>query len=310
MRAFSEEARHISFWPVIKIIIGFSLLFILIVRVNIDEVIDIFLNIKFLYLVLAFTFGLIAVALSAWRWQVILAVQGFSLTVKYLSLLVFKGLFFNNFLPGSIGGDAVRFLELGKRIKNNTASFSSILSERVLSSIALGLISLISGLLVFKAISEVFNWILFFSLACLVVFVLFIFTPRLFVNSSHGFIEKYKLKDVSGEILKIKNTKVVLQVIFLSLLFQFSLVVINWAIFLGLDVQINPVFYFLFIPITQAVSLIPLSFNGLGFREGSYIFLFGYVGLSQAVSLAAAISFFIIVTLLSLFGGAIFVLNK
>ncbi|MCK4778524.1 MAG: flippase-like domain-containing protein, partial [Actinomycetia bacterium] len=232
------------------------------------------------------------------------------LTVKYLSFLVFKGLFFNNFLPGSIGGDTVRFLELGKRIKNNTASFSSILSERVLSSITLGLISLISGLLVFKAIGEIFNWILIFSFACLVVFVLFIFTPRLFVSSSHGFIEKYKLKDVSEEILKIKSTKIVLQVIFLSLLFQFSLVVINWAIFLGLDVQINPVFYFLFIPITQAVSLIPFSFNGLGFREGSYIFLFGYVGLSQAVSLAAAISFFIIVALLSLFGGVIFVLNK
>jgi hypothetical protein len=84
----------------------------------------------------------------------------------------------------------------------------------------------------------------------------------------------------------------------------------NWAIFLSMGVDLNPLFYFIFIPITQAVSLIPLSFNGLGFREGSYVFLFGYVGISNTLSLTAALVFLFLVIILSLVGGVVFAFKK
>jgi hypothetical protein len=84
----------------------------------------------------------------------------------------------------------------------------------------------------------------------------------------------------------------------------------NWAIFHGLGISLNPLHYFIFIPITQAVSLIPLSFNGLGFREGSYVFLFSYVGISSPLSLTAALIFLLLVVLLSLGGGIIFAFKR
>ena len=50
-----------------------------------------------------------------------------------------------------------------------------------------------------------------------------------------------------------------------------------------------PVQYFaLFIPMTALVQLIPISFNGLGVREGAYQVLFGTVGVAgeQAVAMS------------------------
>lgn len=310
MKAAVEKANFFNIIPWIKLLFGLALLIFLIFKVSTMQVLDIFSRLNFGNLILALFFALLAVFLSAWRWRVVLEAQGFSLSLKVLFTLYLEGLFFNNFLPSSIGGDAVRFLGLSREIKNYSGSFSSILGERVLSSVTLGLVSFVAAIFVFSALKELFFWVLAFLVICLFFFALFLFAPQFFIKGSRGFIEKYGLKSVSKEILQLRNAKTISKVVSLSLLFQLTLVFVNWAIFSGLSVNLNPFYYFIFIPITQAVSLLPLSFNGLGFREGSYVFLFGYVGLSSALSLAGALAFLLVVTFLSLSGGVIFAFKR
>lgn len=310
MRERAEKASTFNFLPWLRLLFGLFLLFLLLLKTDLNRVFKIFSDLNLIWLLTAFFLAVVAVLLSAWRWQVVLKAQGVSLSLFYLFALYLEGLFFNNFLPSSIGGDAVRFAELGKDIEDYSASFSSILAERVLSSITLGFISFTAALFILPELKRLFFWVLIFFLVCGALFFLFLSAPQIFLRSSSQLVEKYKLKSVSGELLKVRNAKCIFEVIMLSLLFQLSLVFMNWAIFLSMGVDLNPLFYFIFIPITQAVSLIPLSFNGLGFREGSYVFLFGYVGISSTLSLTAALVFLFLVIILSLVGGVVFAFKK
>jgi hypothetical protein len=310
MRERAEKASTFNFLPWLRLLFGLFLLFLLLLKTDLNRVFKIFSDLNLIWLLTAFFLAVVAVLLSAWRWQVVLKAQGVSLSLFYLFALYLEGLFFNNFLPSSIGGDAVRFAELGKDIEDYSASFSSILAERVLSSITLGFISFTAALFILPELKRLFFWVLIFFLVCGALFFLFLSAPQIFLRSSSQLVEKYKLKSVSGELLKVRNAKCIFEVIMLSLLFQLSLVFMNWAIFLSMGVDLNPLFYFIFIPITQAVSLIPLSFNGLGFREGSYVFLFGYVGISNTLSLTAALVFLFLVIILSLVGGVVFAFKK
>jgi|Deesub1362A_J573_1020465.scaffolds.fasta_scaffold05353_2 hypothetical protein len=310
MRERAEKASTFNFLPWLRLLFGLFLLFLLLLKTDLNRIFKIFSDLNLIWLLTAFFLAVVAVLLSAWRWQVVLKAQGVFLSLFYLFALYLEGLFFNNFLPSSIGGDAVRFAELGKDIEDYSASFSSILAERVLSSITLGFISFTAALFILPELKRLFFWVLIFFLVCGALFFLFLSAPQIFLRSSSQLVEKYKLKSVSGELLKVRNAKCIFEVIMLSLLFQLSLVFMNWAIFLSMGVDLNPLFYFIFIPITQAVSLIPLSFNGLGFREGSYVFLFGYVGISSTLSLTAALVFLFLVIILSLVGGVVFAFKK
>ncbi len=55
--------------------------------------------------------------------------------------------------------------------------------------------------------------------------------------------------------------------------------------------------------IVSLVTLLPISLNGLGLREGSFIKLLGLAGISNETALAFSVYFLLITTLASLYGG-------
>ena len=61
-------------------------------------------------------YGLSAVA-GAWQWSLILRVTGIAVPGAEIRRLYFIGLFFNNFLPANVGGDAYKIIDLGRREK-------------------------------------------------------------------------------------------------------------------------------------------------------------------------------------------------
>ena len=78
---------------------------------------------------------------SIWKWKLLIDSseknkdhQGASMTK--LGRLYYIGLFFNNFLPGSVGGDVIRIYYLGKTTGVSTAT-TSVLFERLTSGAAL-----------------------------------------------------------------------------------------------------------------------------------------------------------------------------
>jgi len=90
-------------------------------------------------LLLAAGVGLYAamLALSTWRWRLLLAAQGFPASLRALSASYLIATFFNNFLPSNIGGDVVRVRDSSKLTGSTTTSLAVVAIDRILGLSAL-----------------------------------------------------------------------------------------------------------------------------------------------------------------------------
>ena len=69
-------------------------------------------------------------------------------------------------------------------------------------------------------------------------------------------------------------------------------------------------YYFLFVPITSIVTILPVSFAGLGVREGAYVFLFIQAGMPRETALSLSLLVYVIsIFAPGLIGGAVYVLK-
>ena len=95
-----------------------------------------------------------------------------------------------------------------------------------------------------------------------------------------------------------------------AVILQLNVVVYFFLIGKALHLAIPLLDYFIVIPIVLLVQVIPISVNGWGLREASYIEIFGFYGIGAA----AAVSFSLIEVafglIVGLAGGAIYVARK
>jgi hypothetical protein len=75
---------------------------------------------------------------------------------------------------------------------------------------------------------------------------------------------------------------------------------------------VNVPFYVfpLFVPIIAIINLLPISFNGLGMREGVYQFLFVPVGVPDASAIAMSLAFYFLRLGTGLIGGILYALRS
>ena len=103
---------------------------------------------------------------EVWKWKLLIDSSEKNkdrngASMKKLGRLYYIGLFFNNFLPGSVGGDVVRIYYLGKKTGVSTAT-TSVLFERITSGGALVGIVILSAFFMDDAspylLSFYLNW--------------------------------------------------------------------------------------------------------------------------------------------------------
>ncbi len=65
-------------------------------------------------------------------------------------------------------------------------------------------------------------------------------------------------------------------------------------------------YFFLFVPLLAVIVSLPISFNGIGVREGAGIVLFGLVGVSRAQAFSLQFTTYLVAVAVSLLGGVVF----
>ena len=261
---------------------------------------------------LAIALIILALLVSAIKWRILLRAQVATISLPYLFNTYLVGLFFNNFLPSNVGGDVARIADIAKRTGKAPEATASVIGERLISGLALALTALI-GLLLSPQVSGQFapivgGLILFF------VFVMGLFASRRAKRIISTVIRRLlgpkwfeRIGRVAGSIaLAIRNPSTFLWALFWSFAFHITLVLVNYAIFIGLNINLPLISFVLYVPIIAAIQLVPVSVNGFGVREVAYVYFFGTVGVSSSGAAAASLLFGILVMLVSLPGGLIF----
>ncbi|OFW32639.1 MAG: hypothetical protein A2074_01245 [Candidatus Aquicultor primus] len=284
----------------------------LLAKSDLDKYAELIRNSSPLYLGLALLITVVSIILSAYKWQLLVIAQGFTVPLRRLISSYFVGLFFNNFMPTSIGGDVVRVLDLRKMTSSGPAAAASVVAERVLAAFTLGLIVL-CGVAFGTGVTARFSVaILVFVGICALALLGILYAHKLapllarYEASIAG-----KLKETAESIRSsVENKNTLVKVLFYSFIFQLMVIAINIFIIKALGLHVPIAFVFLFIPIIFAITMLPISMNGLGLREATYAYFFTQAGLSTEESVTISLFFFLIVTLVSLIGGVIFALRK
>ena len=250
----------------------------------------------------------VSILLSAYKWSLIFQAMMMEIPLLFLWRSYWAGIFCNNFLPSSIGGDGLRIYLSGRFTGDIPSSTASVILERLLATLGLALAALICY--PFSPIRMIALVLFFAAISLISLFLIYlIFSPQLlqmlrlrFKQTAWlaGFLDTFQ---AHGARLG-RNKRLLMQALLWSAAFQFSVVIINYCIFraLGID-QISLIEAAVLIPATSVAAMLPVGINGYGTREGAYVALFAVLGVSQAEAMAASISFALLVTVASLYGG-------
>ena len=95
----------------------------------------------------------------------------------------------------------------------------------------------------------------------------------------------------------------------LSLLYQVSIILSNYGAASGLGLDVPVTAFFFLIPVTTLITMIPISLNGFGLREGAYVFAFSSIGISAEAALALSVIPTLCMIGMSLIGGIFYALS-
>jgi len=258
----------------------------------------------------AIAVNLVTVPMMAWRWQILLRAKRIHMPIGWLTRTYFVSLFAGQFLPAAIGGDAVRAVELGRRTHDAPEAVASVLIDRLVGLVSLVVLALaaviagggsarrpgvIAAEAAFGAAAGVALALIFSSrLRGVVARAL---EPR---SDGHRLAAGERFYDALHTYRGHSRTLALVGA--LALVVQLARVGVIWLLTKALGLDVPDSVILLTGPVVFASLALPVSLNGIGVREGVFVyFLHGYAARPQAVALGLA--FYAVGTITAL-GGA------
>jgi glycosyltransferase 2 family protein len=270
------------------------------------------------YVALAVLIQIIGVGINAVRWGVLLRARNQGQPYTWLLKAYLAGQFANNFLPTSVGGDAVRAAQLARRIGSLSQASASVFLERLVGFLALSMI--VNGALLWAYLdhtgqalvtsNELRLLTVAFTCAAIAAMIASFSAPRLLLRFGVRLPTTIRrpiqrIAQALGDYFPQGRT--LAKVLGLSLIYQ-TLWIVNHIVCglaLGIDAPIQ--IYFLMVPITDMVGLAPIFVNNLGAREAVFTLYLSQVNVAAATAIALAFLIFTVRLVVSSVGGLVVV---
>lgn len=300
----------------VKLLVSGGLIAYFLTRIHIERFIHTFANADYSYIAIALLVYLCAQGISAVRWLTLARPLGIVTPFKDMLRFYLIGMFFNLFAPGTVGGDVSRVYYLvqdeqahaGGRSVTTVHATISVLMDRAVGMVVLVWLGA-AGLLLFPEYavpSTVRTVTLLFALGLLVACLLAPLLRRFLPEDGHPLAVKLRLALRSYRIQWRGLSDATLLSVLVHLIQAWMHVLMGRA--LGIDIPFS--FCIIVYPLVGTFSAIPISLNGLGLREGGYLYLLSVIGVSHEKGVAFGLLLFLIVALDSLIGGVLFLVEK
>ena len=96
----------------------------------------------------------------------------------------------------------------------------------------------------------------------------------------------------------------------LSLAVQVVRVLVFYVVALGFDLHAPLIYYVIFIPLIMVLIMLPVSFNGIGVREVSFVSFFALAGMPQSGAFVVSFAVSVLTTLTTAVGGLIYMFDR
>jgi glycosyltransferase 2 family protein len=285
-------------------------------RIHIERFLEILAAARFSYIAVALAVYLMAQGVSALRWATLARPLGIKTPFRDLIQYYLIGMFFNLFAPSTVGGDVTRVYYLVKdeeaeakgRAVTTVHAAMSVLMDRAIGMMVLVWLGA-AGLLLFPgyAVPQTVRSTTFLLAAGLLLGALLTPVLRRFLpEDGHQLAVKLRLALRSYRM----HWQALLAAAALSLAVHLVQAWMHTVMARALGLELPFSFSLIVYPLVGTFAAIPVSLNGLGLREGGYVFLLAVIGIGTEQSIAFGILLFLIVALDSLIGGLLFLLQQ
>jgi uncharacterized membrane protein YbhN (UPF0104 family) len=283
--------------------LGVALVAVLLWRYDARPIFRIFKRERIDCFVAAVALYLAGQALSAYRWQLLAALMKVRGRYREFVAYYFVGMFTNLFVPGLVGGDAAKSVYLGRRHGRVGEAIASVVADRAVG--LLGLFWLVAIAAIYL-LGQMPPWVIVIAIAAgAVTLGLFLALPFL----ARVIYKMPRPIRRAGEVLApyMNNPAALLPSIALSMVLQVGLAICQYILAAGLGLALPLSLFILCVPIANVFASLPLTFNGLGIREWTYLALFGMAGMRKEDAITLGLLWFAATMVGGLTGGIAFV---
>lgn len=303
----------------LKIGFGIALLAVLLLQVDAREFVATLRATDPWIFLWAVVVAAIGNALRTWKWKVLLDALDARVGFNRLHAVTYMALFFNNFLPGSLGGDGFRVLRTAEAAGGAADAAAVVVMDRLTGLIALVLFvciaaayDLATGPLLFPALVM---WKIL-GLAVLALLACFIGTK---LSDRVALLNRLPLPGMARKV--IDQLAVAFRVLhthpstwrgsmYLSIGTLLAMVVAMYHYAVAAAIPVSFVATLLIVPLASFLILVPISFNGLGLQEGAFMLFFSAVGVEPTQAFVLAIGPRISLLIFSLIGGIVYLAER
>lgn len=255
----------------VKLALTSAALFFVFKKIDVKEFGRAIRGVKIHYFLLAFVVFNASKAVAAVRLNHFFEAAGLKLSAKYNLILYYVGMFYNVFLPGSIGGDGykVYLLRQAHDVKTKDLIWATLLDRA-------------SGLALLFFLASIFTLFSTFAVKVEHMRVYSIAVMAAALPGFYVFIKK-AFPRFSGKFLVTTH---------LSLWVQIGQVICSILLLLSLSVDNHYMDYLSLFMLSSVVAVLPISIGGVGAREMVFLYGFRYLCIDQATAIAFTMMFF------------------
>ncbi|MHC4205555.1 MAG: lysylphosphatidylglycerol synthase transmembrane domain-containing protein [Planctomycetota bacterium] len=333
-QARGKKSKYISY--LLRFVVAGGALYLAFMGENFAEVVEVLLGLNLWIFAGAMGFYVIGQLIFVARWRLLLKVQSIHIGFWPAVRLHLLGLFYNNCLPGAIGGDLPRAWYVTRHTDKKLEAALSVFVDRVIGLIGMLIMAFgcywfipeesreegFKGIFDFRfpnldlkicnrqlAIEDVIIWL---GAVFAVVIVLFVSNRRgrMLLERIFSFIRRHGAS-ILGKVrqsIRIYCHKwpAIVCALLLTFCCQSITVVAMWLVGRELGIDVPAKYYFIFFPISWMLGAVPISVGGLGIMEGWLKMMFMRVGtISSKNALALALCQRLIFLIVSLPGAVI-----
>lgn len=285
----------------LKFLFGFIILFALFQQIGFGEIYNVLLTMNPVFLIPILVITFLNFAIGALNIKVLLI--PLESKIPFFKIFKYKvlGWSLGLFAPGKMGELSLIYFLSKERIAYGQGTVVSLL-DRLISLLCISLLAILGFYLFFTSNQTLY----------LVLFLLLVFSALSYLLSKNGrgMIKKYLLRGYSTKFEGfsktffdyLKNRK---RLLFLNLVLTMSMWIINslavFLTFLSFGQRISFFYIILITAMTILISLIPITFSGLGLKEASAAFLYAIIGINYSTTISVYIVLGVLNYLLSVF---------
>lgn len=280
---------------VVRAIAGLAVLVLVLTRVSLRDLGERLGNIQPRDALFLAAIGIVQVELGVIRWWRLFARVREHVRLLAITRDVLVGMLFNTFLPTSFGGDVIRAIRAGRRVKESYHAWSTSLFERLVGMLSQAIIGALGALLALgHALTTAQKTVIVLAMLVLALAMFFASTPlRLLVRVLEKRLPQRFIVNVQGVVDDLEGPLATpgarVETLGWSILqFCFNL---GFAIFgaRALGAPGHAVALVVGVPVIGVLAMAPVSLGGHGLREGLFVVVLGMLGVPKDVALGIAV---------------------